>query len=123
MTATWSEPERECLMAHLIRVALADGENLTAPEAQLLEVQRARLCISPDTMARLRAEIAGGRCPEAPNDPELCERMYLDLVEIAASDGISAEERRMLMRLAPEYGITAEEAGALLDDFDDFDLL
>lgn len=119
MDVTWNEGERRCLMTQLLRMAMADGV-VSTEERQLLSYQRQRLGFTEEDIESLQEAIDAGYRPDPPADPEACEQMFLEIIELAASDQVADSERAMLFAIAPEFGMSEDEVRSLLDEFDSF---
>ena len=101
----------------LTAVALVDGK-LDPPEQEVLRRSAASLGLSPQEAQQVIQEmLAGGRLSNLtpPENPTERLRLFEELARVAKADGaVAPQERAVLERLAPSFGVTPAQLDLLL---------
>ena len=106
-------------MSHLAAMSLVDGV-ISGEERELLENHRADLGLSREEMDTIFSAIRAGEPAMIPEQADERNEAFLHILELAASDGITAEEKDFLANTANRFGISQQELQTMLDDFDAF---
>lgn len=107
------------IFEHLVWMSLVDGW-VSPEEETLLAGWREKLGLSSDDQDALVAEFRAGREPPPPTDKERAEEVFLEVLELAASDTLEGEEERYLRQLASSFGLDAEHTNSLIESFRGF---
>lgn len=93
----------------LCQVAACDG-SVAAAERDVLEATRARFGLSSEEAQALEAEGAAGEGLEIGEDAAERDALMTSMIEVVMADGrVDAAERKGLVRVAKQIGLTFQE--------------
>ncbi len=103
----------ECIMTHLLRMAVVDGHR-SAQEKELIGQYQQQFGLSREQIeACVSAALADRELP-LPDCPRAREEIFGEIVKLASCDGLEAQEIVYLQGLAGEFGIEAKRVDALI---------
>lgn len=113
MTGDASKAEAHFRM--LVGVCWADGELVKREHDHLLRSAE-RLGLSVDRAQEIMSEGPSASLAAPPTDPQARLRQFLEMVRLAFTDGVVADEERAFLETAAErYGIPLDKVREILD--------